>query len=388
METTRPSPTPLLPPPPGQTSNFENPESLTQQFSIGTGIVVPLVTIFVGLRVYSRFWIRKVWILEDWFVVAAWAGTIVLAGAGSSTMAHHGGKHAWDITAEQANEASYWFNVCSIEFGIALFFAKVAVLQLYRRVFSPHRWGFFDLCILSLSAIIFGFHTATTIVKIFECDPREKIYNPKIEGKCVDIPMLLTSIGIFNLATDIIILLLPVKAVWIMNLPLKKKTIVVLVFTFGLAAPAFSLVGFVVRIKGNSNPDKNWVQPDIIMWGMLEIATAVLCASFPEIGPVFIKSKKRTGPTTSIVKGRYRYDDSGGRRKHGAGAQQFSSRISKGMRNLESDPYIELEEGQSYDVRTTAQSQHGASTDTDAQGERPRDITITKEVRVHSRTAL
>jgi hypothetical protein len=125
--------------------------------------------------------------------------------------------------------------VCSIEFGIALFFAKVAVLQLYRRVFSPHRFGFFDICILSLSVIIFMFHAATTIVKIFECNPREKIYNPRVEGKCIDIPLLLTTIGIFNLSTDVLILLLPVKAVWTMNLPFKKKMIVVLVFTFGLA---------------------------------------------------------------------------------------------------------------------------------------------------------
>ena len=34
-----------------------------------------------------------------------------------------------------------------------------------------------------------------------------------------------------------------------------------------ISAPAFSLMGFVVRIRGTNNPDKTWVQPDIVMWG-------------------------------------------------------------------------------------------------------------------------
>jgi hypothetical protein len=64
MEDT-PQPTPALPPPPGVTSNFDSPESLSQQLRIGTGIVVPITTIFVFLRIYVRIWIRKAWVLED-----------------------------------------------------------------------------------------------------------------------------------------------------------------------------------------------------------------------------------------------------------------------------------------------------------------------------------
>ena len=71
-------------------------------------------------------------------------------------------------------------------------------------------------------------------MKIFECNPRAKIFNSKLPGKCVDVPMLLNTSGLFNTLTDFIILLLPVKAVWNMNMKRQKKVIVVLVFTFGL----------------------------------------------------------------------------------------------------------------------------------------------------------
>lgn len=135
----------------------------------------------------------------------------------------------------QAYLVSKWFNVCSIEYGISLYFAKTAVLQLYRRVFSPHHWSSFDIAIILMAVFLFMFHTAITIAKIFECNPRPKIHDLAIPGTCIDLPVFLTSIGVLNTITDTIILFLPIKAVWKMNMQFKKKAIVVLVFTFGLA---------------------------------------------------------------------------------------------------------------------------------------------------------
>ncbi|KAI3328575.1 hypothetical protein F4824DRAFT_408304 [Ustulina deusta] len=369
-------PTPALPPPPGETSNFDHPESLRQQFDIGAGISIGLTTIFVFLRTYSRLWIKKTWVLEDWFLLVAWIGTIILAGFGEATMSHYGGRHEWDITVAQGNEAAYWFNLCSIEYGLALFFAKITVLQLYRRVFSPHRRSAFDNGIIATALAILLFHVATTIVKIVECIPRAKIYNMDLEGICINIPVFLTAIGVFNTITDVIILLLPVKAVWSMTLPFHKKVIVVLVFTFGLAAPAFSLYGFVVRLKGTNNPDKNWNQPAIVMWGLLEIATAVLCASFPELGPIFLRRKKHIKPSTSIVNGRYRYDDGGSGQK---GKKLFST-ITDSLRGHETNSaYYDLE---TYGVQAVAQN-HGDMSDNTQQ---PGEITVTKEIRVATKT--
>lgn len=127
-----------------------------------------------------------------------------------------------------------WFNVASIHYGITICIAKLAVLWLYRRVFSPIRWSPFDVSIGLLIVLMILFYTSTTLVKIWECNPRAKIYNPKLPGTCVDISLLLDISGAFNTLTDFIILLLPVKAVWKMNMKLQKKIIVVLVFTFGL----------------------------------------------------------------------------------------------------------------------------------------------------------
>ena len=154
---------------------------------------------------------------------------------------------------------------------------------MYRRVFSPRRYSPFDKIIIGLVVILLGFYISTSFVKIFECTPRAKIFDPKVPGICVNVSMLLNTSGLFNTITDFIILLLPVHAVIKLKVNSRKKLLVVLVFTFGLwydssgaygqslltvcSAPVFSTIGFVVRLRISGNPDTTWNQPEILLWG-------------------------------------------------------------------------------------------------------------------------
>ena len=127
-----------------------------------------------------------------------------------------------------------WFNIGSIEYAVAICMTKLAVLWLYRRVFSPQRNNAFDSTILSLIIIFISYYGSTILVKIFECSPRSKIADKTIPGTCINLSMLINADGVFNTITDVIILLLPIKAVWKLNIKKQKKVIVILVFTFGL----------------------------------------------------------------------------------------------------------------------------------------------------------
>ena len=111
---------------------------------------------------------------------------------------------------------------------------KLAVLWLYRRVFAPKRWSPLYIAIIFLVVILIGFYGATTFAKIFECTPRAKITNPSLPGHCVDLSMVLKTSGSFNFITDYLILVLPIQAVWKLDISRKKKSLVIFVFTFGL----------------------------------------------------------------------------------------------------------------------------------------------------------
>lgn len=149
-------------------------------------------------------------------------------------MMHHGGQHGWDITKEQSHHAAYWFNIAAVYYGVMVAVAKIAVLWLYRRVFSPVRRGWFDVAIVTLIIVTVGFYGSTTFVKIFECSPRQKIWNREIPGKCIQMKWVLNMSGAFNMVSDYIIILLPVQAVWRLQMDRMRKMLVILAFTFGL----------------------------------------------------------------------------------------------------------------------------------------------------------
>ena len=110
---------------------------------------------------------------------------------------------------------------------------KVAILLLYRRVFSPLGQGLFEKAIRLFVAILCLFYIATFFVKIFVCVPRARIWNKSVPGRCLDNAAVLNANGIFNLLTDVIILLVPLKAVWGLQLDRRRKIGVVMVFTLG-----------------------------------------------------------------------------------------------------------------------------------------------------------
>jgi len=159
--------------------------------------------------------------------------------------------------------------------------------MLYRRVFISHRWSWFDISTVTFIILLALFYGITTFFKIFECSPRAKIFNMALPGHCYNVGTILKTSGAFNTVTDFLILLLPVKAVQKLQMSKQKKVLVVLVFTFGLCAPIFATIGFVVRLRESSNRDTSWGQPDILLWGLAELTSGNLCISFPEMNYLF-----------------------------------------------------------------------------------------------------
>ncbi|KAF6220928.1 hypothetical protein HO133_002608 [Letharia lupina] len=203
-------------------------------------------------------------------------------------MKNHGGVHEWDLTKAQARGAvrvglRRLFNIASIIYGPAIGCTKVSILLLYRRTFSPQKNSHFDRAIRLFIVILSLFYVAITIAKIFECTPRARIWDKRRPGTCVSISNLLNASGAFNTLTDILLLLIPVKVSWTLNTSVKRKVGVVLLFTFGFLAPAFSIVGLVVRIRTSKSPDVTYNQPEILLWGAAEITTGLICVCIPPL---------------------------------------------------------------------------------------------------------
>lgn len=125
-------------------------------------------------------------------------------------------------------------NASQIMYGPLIFITKLSILLLFLRIFVPSRKSktFYLVHILLWTNLVF--YLADTIVEIFECTPRRKIWLPKTSGKCVNISSLILITAIINVISDFSILLLPMASIWRLQLEINQKLGITAIFAAGL----------------------------------------------------------------------------------------------------------------------------------------------------------
>ena len=103
-------------------------------------------------------------------------------------------------------------------------------------MFNPTRKGNLPLFVAIRAGIssVFLFYFVRLFFDIFQCYPREKIWNRSItSGHCYDGNAAYKATGIFNVVSDFAILFIPVTSVWRLNLSLRRKLFIIGVFASG-----------------------------------------------------------------------------------------------------------------------------------------------------------
>ena len=108
---------------------------------------------------------------------------------------------------------------------------KLSQLYLYWRVFSTHLrlWIFAGAAIVITWAIIF------TFIFIFLCNPIQQQWSLMRIGHCMDQILVLKSLIMTNILTDLFIFILPIRSVWKLNMRKTEKLAVISCFALGAA---------------------------------------------------------------------------------------------------------------------------------------------------------
>lgn len=127
-------------------------------------------------------------------------------------------------------------NINQILYGPAMTLVKVAILLQYIYLLAPTTAvnPFLGIGSRIMIAVSVMFYFANTCITIWTCSPREKIWNDLIPGTCMDNNTLILITCVFNVLSDIIILLLPTHTVWGLNIEWRKKLGICALFATGL----------------------------------------------------------------------------------------------------------------------------------------------------------
>ncbi len=130
-----------------------------------------------------------------------------------------------------------WVYVIEIVYAPTIFLVKAAILLQYLRLFAPSKSinPFMWYSARSIIVITGIYYTISTFLTIFACSPRDAIWNPLItDSKCLHNNTIVLITCLFNIISDIIILMLPARAVWKLRIPTSNKVKLVLLFAIGL----------------------------------------------------------------------------------------------------------------------------------------------------------
>ena len=171
-------------------------------------------------------------------------GCVVYAGVGYLSL-HHGIPLQGDYYFAQVNrlhmsnesqlaKGKQLAHVEQILYGPLIFLTNLSILLQYLRVFVPNHAGRLYYTVQSIIWLNLLFYIADTLVEIFTCIPRKKIWEPATPGRCVNISILVITTGAINVISDFSILVLPLSSIWGLQMPRKRKIALSAVFGTGL----------------------------------------------------------------------------------------------------------------------------------------------------------
>jgi len=145
-------------------------------------------------------------------------------------MVHSGmGLHADGVPIKDIVLMAKLLLVAEILYVFNLVWTKLSFLMMYYRIF---RFPYFKKWAFAIGTFIIVWVITITFLFIFICVPVQKLWYSELPGHCINQVDTWIANAASTIATDIVILLLPIPQIW--KLQLRKPEKIALTVTFGL----------------------------------------------------------------------------------------------------------------------------------------------------------
>ncbi|KAH7023893.1 hypothetical protein EDB80DRAFT_57346 [Ilyonectria destructans] len=284
------------------TDSLDSEASNAHMLYIPIAIFGVLCPVLVVTRVWSR--LRKGGHLgaDDYAIFASLLFALLSSGVEIASCHFGFGHHVGTLKPADKVEALKYFYVCQVTYKASINFTKGSILLLYLRIFGKIRWFKWLCWFLVVSVTVYCLASVT--VTIFQCSPVPRVFDKSIDGTCIDSGTFWYANAGFSIATDLIILFMPMALVYQLQIQRAQKAALVIVFALG----GFVVVTSCLRVTTiDIAATSNDVTYDIssTMWTVIEMNVAIVCACLPMIRPVIVKLFPKLMPKSSSNNQKY-----------------------------------------------------------------------------------
>ena len=120
--------------------------------------------------------------------------------------------------------------ISKIDYALTFTFVKISILLLYRSIFAGRG---FAIATNVVMAYVVAWGVAVVLVSIFSCTPVNGFWDVDIPSTCVSSIAFFEWTTLTNVLGDIMILVLPVRRVWKLQMNVRQKIAVSGMFLLG-----------------------------------------------------------------------------------------------------------------------------------------------------------
>ncbi|KAK3382593.1 hypothetical protein B0T24DRAFT_645274 [Lasiosphaeria ovina] len=291
---------PALAPPPGVTPNFKNPPNNNALAHGVMAACLAVSTLCLLLRIWLAILSRRVkgcylgWTFCCYRLVDV-VGYFV---------------HQWDVILRSLIDLSYYVSIGGVLYSVTLPLLKVAILLEWTQMFVPRgtRNAFWWTCWALIGVqVLFGI--AAVVALNLVCVPYRAIYDFTVPGKCYNKHTVDLASASVHLLTDVIMLVLPQRVIWGLQLSLRKKLGVSVVFSLGLLALVSAICRLQVTVTYATAQDVTYTLGPVVFWAFAEMTCGFVVSCMPA-APRLLKEtrvlhriKKALGMQTTTLDG-------------------------------------------------------------------------------------
>ncbi|TVY59034.1 hypothetical protein LCER1_G000618, partial [Lachnellula cervina] len=269
--------------------NYVDPVTRGDAKVIVNVVLFTILLSFLGLRIYTRTYLRKFFGTDDILILVALIPTSVffIISVLADTK-FHWTRHSNDIPLSEIPRGLKIVLCTELMFAAACTLTKLSMFVFTYRLLSSSRrlWRRVTstaIAVVSLQGGIF------CISVIFQCRPPSHYFRVTIDSQpeCINETWSLLVAGIINTFTDFVAVALPIRTVLSLQLQPKQIFPIVVLFCFGFLSCCCGIVRTYYTYKVSTSYDQVWDSYPVWITAALELYIGIICASIPATKPFF-----------------------------------------------------------------------------------------------------
>ncbi|KAL3420536.1 hypothetical protein PVAG01_06981 [Phlyctema vagabunda] len=211
------------------------------------------------------------------------------------------GKDIWQVGFNQITGVLFYFYWQELIYLAVLPLLKITFLLLYLRVFPEKS---FRRIVWFMIAVNVSYGIAFVTISVFQCIPVSGAWtrwDGSFEGRCNNINLQGWLSAAVNIILDVTTLSLPLFPLWKLNMAIRKKVQVMVMFSVGFFVTVVSIMRLYSLVHFGTSVNVTYDYVSVSYWTFLEIEVGIVCVCMPAIQPLLKKLFPRAFSLGSTV---------------------------------------------------------------------------------------